>query len=58
MIFGEKDGRKTALVGITPTTVRQRPIEQLGTLVKSLVIKAEDEGADALYICVTLGDDE
>ena len=56
MVFGEKDGKKTAVAGMSRETIVRRPIEHLGVTLKSMVTRAELEGAKGLYIFVPLED--
>jgi hypothetical protein len=56
MIFGiNQQGRKAALTTISPAQVRKQPIEQLGVMLKTALVKAEDENATALYVYVPIG---
>jgi hypothetical protein len=56
MIFGtNQQGRKAALATMTPAQIRKQPIEQLGVMLKTALVKAEDEGAASLYLYVPIG---
>lgn len=55
MIFGKnKHNHTTALAVITPEQVREQPIQDLGAMLKSMLIKAEIEGAVELYVYVNI----
>ena len=59
MIFGKNTkGEKVGLRALSYDDVVKRPIEQLGTLLKSASIEAETQGASSLYIYVSIEGDQ
>jgi hypothetical protein len=54
----DSSGKVQALTALTPAQVRKAPIEQLGILLKTSLIKAEDGGANGLYVYVRIERDD
>lgn len=59
MIFGKnRKGKKTALAAVSPQQIRKMPVEHLGMMLKSSLIKAEDGGADEMFVYVSIDRDD
>lgn len=55
MIFGRnKNGKKVAVLAMTPETIITRPIEDLGAKLKAALIESEAEGVVTLWVHVKL----